>query len=62
MKFWQAKRAKYFMGAERFELSRVAPYAPEAYAYTNSATRPQYNVRVLPIVGAPMRRIMGARG
>src|SRR5438067_2213830 len=29
-----------FMGTERLELSRVAPLAPQASAYTNSATSP----------------------
>ena len=28
------------VGAERFELSSLAAYGPEPYAYTNSATRP----------------------
>ena len=28
------------VGAGRLELPRVAPYASETYAYTNSATRP----------------------
>lgn len=28
------------MGMERIELSWVAPYAPQTYAYTNSATSP----------------------
>ena len=31
------------VGAGRLELPRISPYAPEAYAYTNSATRP-YNI------------------
>mgnify|MGYP007122131687 CR=1 FL=1 len=31
----------FLVGEERFELSRIAPYASETYAYTNSATRPE---------------------
>ena len=29
------------VGTGRLELPRIAPYAPEAYAYTNSATCPR---------------------
>ena len=32
------------MGTERFELSSLAAYASEAYAYTSSATCPHTNI------------------
>ncbi len=34
-------RIPCLVGTGRLELPRIAPYAPEAYAYTNSATCPR---------------------
>ena len=36
-------RIPCLVGTGRLELPRIAPYAPEAYAYTNSATCPTHN-------------------
>lgn len=46
---WKFARGFVFIllvGAGRLELPRVAPYASETYAYTNSATRPKFRLHI----------------
>ncbi len=53
--FPEEKFAKFLLvGAEGFEPSSLAAYAPEAYAYTNSATHPYPHISQIKCLYAPI--------